>query len=254
MRVITERPRFVLVTGLPRSGTSVVCSLLNSAANAACLSEPHNSLRQLGHFWPDKLVSRGASRTMPLAELVPWLQAALRGAKLSWRLRRYDVVGVKEVFQRLEETETLLLDYALAAADPVIVTIRDPVENYAALKARFRVALDDGLARLERFMRWVDRERRDRRLRFVSHESLCADPIGHFNTAMAGDLALHGKLVKHPMAGFGDPRALNSTEIVPTSPRRPGLEPEEVRAIEALAASWFGQLGAPVGPWREAGV
>jgi hypothetical protein len=254
LRVITERPRFVLVTGLPRSGTSVVCSLLNSAANAAFLSEPHNSLRELGYFWPDKLTARGASRTMPVSELVPWLKAALSGAKPSWRLRRYDVVGVKEVFQPVERTETLLLDYALAAADPVIVTIRDPVETYAALKARFRVALDDGLSRLEGFMRWVDQERRHRQLRFVAHESLCADPIGHFNAAMGGDLALQGPLVKRPMAGFGDPRALNSTEIAPTGPRRPGLEPQEVRAIEALAATWFGQLGAPVAPWREAGV
>ena len=72
MRICIARPLFVLVTGLARSGTTVLASLLNSADNAVILSEPHNSLHKSARVAMDKLGTRGERR------MGPWKRARHR--------------------------------------------------------------------------------------------------------------------------------------------------------------------------------
>lgn len=228
MRILVSRPLFVLVTGMARSGTTLLASLLNSAENAVVLSEPHNCLRAHGYVRPDKLGSAGAQRQMRLGDIVPWLRES-----------PYDLAGVKEVCEYTREGDCMLLDYAVDAADLILVMTRDPVETVASQKDVLGYAMAESLSQLSAFMMWVRRQGPRRPLRFLRYELLCADPLGYLNAVLEADLRIEGGLAKHPMEGFGDARGLESREIQAAPSRRFAVSLGERLAIEAVAGGWF---------------
>ena len=156
---------------------------------------------------------------------------------------RYDLAGVKEVCEPTPGQDGMLLDYALDAANLVLVMVRDPVVTIASQRQIVHFTLAESLVILSEFMGWADRERKRRSLRFVRYDLLCAAPLGYLNALLAGELRIEGALAKLPMRGFGDSRALESAEVRMAQSRRDVLSLGEVLAIEAVAGEWFEELG-----------
>lgn len=228
-RVVSQSgQKFVLITGLPRSGTTLLCNILNSAENAAVLSEPRNCIRHNGFMWPDKLGHKGCKVKMFPEEIPPFLKQ--HGSKP-------ELVGVKEVFQEWAP-DKMLCDYAIFEADLILVTLRDPIDTYSSQKRRFGMSLGPGLIHMAKFIQWVDEQAKVYDLRFVDYKGLCADPVGEINRAADGHFQMTGPLEMKPMEGFGDGRALSSASIQ-EAVVCPPLEAGEALAISAVAGDWF---------------
>jgi len=232
MKIRADKPYFVLVTGMARSGTTFLASVLNSAENAVILSEPHNSIRKHRFVRADKLGAPGEKRTISVDEIIPWVKG-------SGRL----ITGVKEVCEFTPERDCRFLDYAVDPADLILVIIRDPVETIASQNAVIRFTLAQSLLIMANFMEWVSIQRTRRKVKFIRYDWLCAKPKEYLNSVLHPELCIEGEFVKRPMQGFGDGRALSSEVVKAANSRRQQLSPSEIAAIEAVAAGWFDDLG-----------
>lgn len=207
MKIATDQKRFVLVTGLSRSGTTLIASILNSCDNAVILSEPNNCIRVNGWAWMDKLGTEPKrSRMMAEPDIIPFLDSF-----------NIDLAGVKEVLLEKNHEETdgpLLCDYAIDRADLVLVSLRDPIATFASQREKTQVSLSLFLRRVRLMKLWIERCRKP--IRFVRYEEMCADPLAAINKAAAGFFSIEGPLEKKPMQGYGDWEAMKS-EIVSVS-------------------------------------
>lgn len=118
-------PICVAVIGMPRSGSTIVTSLLNSFNGAAMFGEPH---RSYGKPSPTKFATRHGDLVLRPKEdvLTQITRFALE--------RNLDLFGFKEVFDSSMTIDPLnLVESYGDRVDLVFVTIRDPRRNYSSL-------------------------------------------------------------------------------------------------------------------------
>ena len=236
MKLTSNSPKFILVTGLPRSATTLVCSLLNSADNAVVLAEPLNCLLTNKIFWPDKTSSTpDQPATIKGEQIIPLLRA-YQSPEAS---PRFDIVGVKEVFQDSPDGSQVLMEYAYKEADLTIVCLRDPVQTIASQHLVLGTAFDECLKLMQRFMAWADAI--DRPAVFVRHESICQNATKYLTDVLSPWLTIEGEVTKAPMFGMGDERALASRDISPSPSKGWQLTQGQILQIRQLAGDWFRQ-------------
>jgi len=109
------------VIGVPRSGTTLLCNIINSFDNSFCLSEPHwSKILSPKGFRLDKLA--GAFKFESTNGLMGDLKSFMDNSEYSWG-------GVKETY-RIWQPESITLPYNSKDLAFIFFIFRDPLSVY----------------------------------------------------------------------------------------------------------------------------
>jgi hypothetical protein len=127
MRLVPHsNKKIVSVVGLPHSGTTIVCNIINSMDNAFCLSEPH---------WA-KLSKPGDVRYGKLNDLtIDNVENFMSRIQNALKNSAFHFGGVKETYRPFAEGMTQVFENIQKKSDVVIFVVREPLPHYNSLKA-----------------------------------------------------------------------------------------------------------------------
>lgn len=229
MKAVGKR-LFLTVTGLPRSGTTILCCLLNSLSNGFCISEPHNEFMMQGAIHSmDKLddIVRPPSSYGEIASYI----------RTVWKSNENFLIGgIKEVCQ--PKNGEYLYKRAVDVSDLTLLMVRHPVYTYVSARQMFGVQADS-------FLRW-HREMVSfynshvRRVVLLRYESFCKNPIAYLNDKLRRYFKIKGEL-KLVGATFqwGDQKAIRSTQIANTNRQRVFKEDKDVERVRKACLPWY---------------
>lgn len=209
-------PLDYFITGLPRSGTTIVASLLNSLDDGFCFGEPHWYLDtrrvicdEIRHFTGKVNNLVDCNLVKDKMDVLPKLITPLL-----IRSNTYKLGGYKETYKGTP-LDRLLFRAHIPQVDFFIVVLRDPIEVH---KSQRRVGwpvkewgLDKALTDHDTM---VDMAIHNNKAVSVWYDDFCKDPIGTMNRVLGGLFVITGEPVLTPTGWiYGDPRANNSTRI-----------------------------------------
>lgn len=220
---VSNPPIGIAVIGMPRSGSTIVTSLLNSFNQAAVFGEPHRS-------YDKPTVTEFPTRYGPLM-LEPRVEVLGQIEKFAMR-HRLEMFGFKEVLDPLNNVLPIeIVEGYGERLDYIFVTVRDPRRNYSSLvQLGHAKSLDMSpqafTAEFRRFAEGI--------LSFhlppiipVVLEKLRMDPMGHIRQVTGWEAP--GQYTMQQYSGGGDPHAMKATLVMKTDyrPRYEGNELDE---------------------------
>lgn len=148
-RVATPRPVDILVTGIPRSGTSYLCSLLDAFDNCVAINEPPQFVVSLAaEAQPTGLVAYGVETRRRILAGEP-VANKLRRGKVTTDTAKYDklrfykpTVQTESFVLAVKNTASVLarLDQVIEVLRPrvVLACVRNPYDSIASWRRSFR--------------------------------------------------------------------------------------------------------------------
>jgi hypothetical protein len=204
MRFAVNNKQVCGIVGLPRSGTTVVSSICNSAVNAFAVVEP---------VWIYKSNKSNyiTSDKFGTIDLTGDVIMQIRGL-----LNRFDVCAVKETFRIYE---ICCVDDIFNKTDTIIAVYRDPVSAFNSWRrnnwAPLYNNIDYFITNYERFDTLVRMASRERQTYVIDLEKLCVGRKEFWNNNVVS-LPIDGELqlIKNrDSVNFGDIRARDSEQI-----------------------------------------
>ena len=121
-----DKKKIVSVLGLPHSGTTIVCNILNSMDNAFCISEPHwATISRPKHVRFDKI---GSLNNLDVNNIMDNVSSFLDSSP------QYSFGGVKETFRPFNPQVKKCLDKIVNVSDIIVYVLRDSAAHYNSLK------------------------------------------------------------------------------------------------------------------------
>jgi hypothetical protein len=124
-----------MITGVPRSGTTLLSNFINSCENAFCLSEPHHEFRGNGVFSVDKLHDVDCLPTYDETSALPLDRFV---TDILDRRIGYDVGGFKETYRGIAFARDIqnqhTIEHYANTGYTVIGIVRDPVRVWNSQK------------------------------------------------------------------------------------------------------------------------
>lgn len=201
----------VLAVGVPRSGTTLLASLLAQRENTVVLSEPFLQQFHQGFFrWTD-LSGQQRVSIQPVNRFISeWCQQSMRLStvvvKETWRSDRHDVYPNHEFLGSLVD-----------AGVPTIAIVRDPRAVWYSSCSRYG-AMDPAtmasslhIAEWNVFAEWL----LARQIPYLRYEDLVRSPETWFHYAFRSLGLPEGRFENHlaAKAGLGDERALEGGSV-----------------------------------------
>jgi hypothetical protein len=209
MKAILPYQHMFSITGIPRSGTTILNTLFNSLDNGFSISEP-----LLGLFNDPKSVSSGKINIdlnrnpyLVLDQLNKFLQEN----------NNYDLGGIKEVFNPEEDSYEVYSNSEYI--NFVVIIIRNPLYVF---NSWFLCKWKDKYNQVE-YLKWLyeslidfyKKTMQEKPVYVISYEKLISDKINHINDAFSGYMNIEGNLkLKDSKFSLGDPLALKSNDIL----------------------------------------
>lgn len=229
MIVVPEKRREIAIIGMPRSGSTIVASYINSFDRAFILGEPHlaaNSPRPMGKSWSaivdtpfdaQIILVPGKDPYPIIIEFADTFDLLTVGFKECWTPWTNPVDIVSGMLERL---------------DSVIVTVRDPRTNYASIRERtkpgypplYSSTFNREYARLCDF---VDNEPKARPVFLSFFREFPEESIKY-----ATKWTLHGEHEFKQFAGGGDEGAAASRSIKHKDRRQPYMGRDIVQSVD----------------------
>ncbi len=234
MRIIPQdKKKIVSVLGLPNSGTTIVCNILNSMDNAFCISEPHwATLSRPQHVRFDKV---GSFKISGVAGIMNEVQKKLKENK------QYNFGGVKETFRPFDERVNKCLNKIIDESDIVVYVLRDPKAHYNSLKkttvgtSRNPVPIERIVNDIKKFEKSI---KRTKNKVILTVEGVCkagnAGVIQYINQKAGGLLKVEGPFrLKKTDYIYGNNVANRSNKIIPANMSTQFLTGQDIRAVES---------------------
>lgn len=213
-----------MVVGVPRSGTTLVSTFINTALNAVCLCEPHHEWAGNRSISPGKLVEAvyDPASHLPIDGTI---RKSLSGGK-------YDLAGFKETYREAygdaRDTETLTA-YAQSGYT-VLAVVRDAGAVWNSSCQCLSPNFPDFAKNYVAFLGWLP----SRNARIICYEAFCKDPVKTFHAATGWAVTGFDRLEKNP-SRLGDWTGKTRSDIVPEIKRLPWVvSPDDEPKIEVL--------------------
>lgn len=199
----------VAIIGMPRSGTTIITSFLNSLDGAIVVGEPHRmAMREApdGFRWPTIIDTRFNQFHIRPEEDV--LQQIERFAEFNY----LNIYGFKEACMGVLDPIRLVLGYG-SRIDIVIVTMRDPRKTYNSMFLLSPTGHPPPIYDFsDTFVNLVSATFAYQKFRPVILDHFRADPIRAIELATGWKLG--GELNLKKYAGGGDPSAATTKRII----------------------------------------
>lgn len=125
MKTSNKNKKYILIFGIPRSGTTIICSYINSLDNAFCISEPILG----GEICPEKVLW---DKIEPCVNTDP--HSIINHCKSYCHIDKFCVGGIKEIWTPFHRSSSIK---ALQSEkfDNKVFVVRNPVDIFASWKA-----------------------------------------------------------------------------------------------------------------------
>lgn len=225
MRFIVDRKDIFGIVGLPRSGTTIVSSIFNSATNAFALVEPK-------WIFKSQKANTLSSEKFGTIDLAGDVVAQADGL-----LQSFDVCAIKETFRIYE---IYCVEDILNRLDSVIAVYRDPIYTFNSWRsnnwAPIYNSIDYFITNYERFDTAMTHLSKQRKVHYISHEGLCLGQKLFWNKNVSS-LQIEGELQlvwDRDSVNFGDIRARDSRQVDSViNASHDKLNPHEVNLINS---------------------
>lgn len=234
MRVTNRQKQSVLVFGIPRSGTTITCTFLNSIKNAFCISEPI-----LGAFLNPTQVRW--DKIEVCNETDPHLIMEHCQTEL-YKRDEFLIGGIKEIWTPLHRAFS---DCALESDrfDKTIFVVRNPVDIFASWRAttwgrqptddqKGLLSYDDPNYMIFTYQKYLELiEQHSNKGKVLLYESFIVDPKKTMNLCgimVEGEVSLRNNIYQ-----LGDGNARKSKNVNKMPSKRRLLHDKEIEKIES---------------------
>mgnify|MGYP006304499563 CR=1 FL=1 len=225
----------VFIVGSPRSGTTLLASLIDNHCDAICLIEPYLSWLQTGRFESNYLMESnvGLYGLFPPHRFIAYL----------CENSSFQAVGFKETFRTKNHPTFPSEDFIrknryIDGVDKTLVIIRDPRDIWLSVVRRHskyendRKTLGELLDAWNRLCLWIESDSLD----YIKYEDLVQNPQSLYSILEVLDLDFSEEILDNsPKRGFGDQCAQEGKGIFQSSVGR--YEDELKPEIENLITS-----------------
>jgi hypothetical protein len=209
----------VAIIGLPRSGTTITCSFVNSLDGASVWGEPHRGQTR----FPDiPLKTRYGDVALAKTEVLAHIEEFAKEHDLS-------ICGFKEPLDTYIPVDPIEIVQGYGSRlDKIMVTIRDPGRNFMSMLVLGHINEDQIEEYAIHYQRFADFCFVEPRAVPIVLERFVKNPVGYMSDKMGIDIPKGHSLKAY--TGSGDQRAMWSREIFP-SDDRPRYEHDAISGL-----------------------
>lgn len=239
MKTDLTKPTTFFITGIPRSGTTIVANLFNSLEDGFCLGEPHWLCEREG----TGAVARGCGKVAtgwPRPPDETWAIPSIFG-DLAGRLVEMPFCylgGYKETYRPYNGLSEQLIRLHQHLVDFFLIVLRDPIMVMSSMKAVGDTIWTVDM--LNQAYQRMDELSQDDKAIVVIYENFCQYTMAYMNARLP--FTINGLLELQPTGhAYGDPKANRSTTIE-VSEREVSISDEWIEQLEPAREVW--------GRWR----
>jgi len=240
--------KLIQIVGLPRSGTTLLASILNNHDDAICLVEPYLSWLSSKQVLPpkDNLIFNHSQLSLPpndvINSLVKSEKYRIVGFKETYRTKRHKTFPSRSFLEKNQKEKRV---------DFTLVILRDPRDGWASVVKRHSKyesdfeALSEYVFAWNKLIEWIVSEK----IRYVKYENLVRAPKETISNFDELGLDWETELTRvNPTTGFGDATAqeggkINTKSIATYSDV---LTKEVIHFIITETEYWFKHTGYQV--------